>query len=444
MHQIIGIENQSIAQDAGIHVGDKLVAINGEQVVDIVDYEYLCAENNLLIKLISPNSEIYEIRIRKDTYEPLGLRFKTELMSKVRTCKNHCIFCFVDQMPSGCRKTLRLKDDDWRMSFYMGNYITLTNIDDAEFERILQRRISPLYISVHATDFEVRKKLMRNEDASNLMRRLTELREANLQFHSQIVCCPGINDGEVLLQTLSDLYNLYPAAVSVAVVPVGLTKYREGLHPLRTFTQNEAKALIDLIASFAALCRQEMGTSFVYAADELVLLAGEPLPDYDEYEDFPQLENGVGVLRQFERGFINSLKGRKPLNKHFSFDAAGGTLAHAFMEELFSSLEHYKIQSNLHAIENVYFGSSITVGGLITGEDLLTQLKGKLSSKILFLPHNMFREQEDIFLDGMSVEVLSKELGVSVIPVRGEGDKWVETVFAIALQRHAQPKEVAL
>lgn len=442
MQQIIGVEAKSIAQNAGILAGDKLVSINGEQVADIVDYEYLCAEENLTLNLIRQNSQAYEVKVKKDAYESLGLRFKTELMSRVRTCNNRCIFCFVDQMPKGCRKSLSFKDDDWRMSFYMGNYITLTNISDTEFKRILKRRISPLYISVHATDSEVRKKIMGNADAGKLMYMLTQLRKANLQFHSQIVCCPGINDGEVLHKTLSDLFSLFPSAASVAVVPVGLTKYREGLFPLRIFTTGEAKALLALVNSFAATCKKVADTSFVYAADELILLAGAALPEYDEYEDFAQLENGVGLLRQFERGFIDAISKMNPLDIHFSFDAAGGTLAHLFMKELLLAFEPYKIHPTLHAIENIYFGSSVTVGGLITGKDLISQLKGKLSSNILFLPHSMLKAQEDVFLDGMTVQALSNELEAAVIPVRGEGDKWVETVFAEAMRRHTQHKEV--
>lgn len=432
MQRIAGVDSGSIAEELGVAEGDSLVSINGQPVLDIVDYEFLCAEERLVLLFLRENGEEYEIEIEKDLYEPLGLAFDSGLMSPIRTCKNHCIFCFIDQMPKGGRETLQFKDDDWRMSFIMGNYITLTNVDEAEFQRILDRHVSPLYISVHATDAQIRVRMMRNPNAGLLMQRLKMLHDAGLRFHCQIVCCPGLNDGEALQKTLEDLAALMPAAQSAAVVPVGLTKYRQGLDSLRVFTKEEAHSTLLMVREFARKCKQNTGSAFVFPADELVLLAGEELPPYEAYEDFPQIENGVGLLRLFEQEFLEELAERKPLKNRFLFDAAGGMLAHAFMKNLYSALVPYGAVCTAHAIQNDYFGPTITVGGLITGQDLLAQLRGRIKSGFLLLPHNMLREKEDVFLDGMTVEDLSQFLDIRVVPVRGGGDTWIQTIFDLA------------
>ncbi|HWR23609.1 MAG TPA: DUF512 domain-containing protein [Feifaniaceae bacterium] len=432
MQRITAVERGSIAASLHIKEGDILLSINGEPVLDVVDYTYLCAEERLKLLFERGDGGRYEVELSKDAYAPLGLAFESGLMSTVRACKNRCMFCFIDQMPKGGRKTLQFKDDDWRMSFIMGNYITLTNVDETEFERILKRRVGPLFVSVHATDPAVRIKMMRNPTAGEILPRLTRLAEAGLKFHCQIVCCPTVNDGEVLQKTLHDLASLHPYAQSVAVVPVGLTKFREGLAPLRIFTQQESRDTLKQIRSFAETCRERMGTAFVFASDEFYLAAGEGLPPYEEYEEFPQIENGVGLLRLFEREFSEALAEKKPLKKRFAFEAAGGVLAHPFMERLYQTLSPYGIDCTLYAIRNDFFGPTITVGGLVTGQDLAGQLKGRLSDGTLLLPHNMLKEREDVFLDGMTVKELSEALSARVVPVRGGGDAWVETIFSLA------------
>ncbi len=432
MQRVTAVEAGSIAASLNIKTGDILVSINGEPVLDVVDYTYLCAEERLELLFEREDGGRYQLELNKDAYAPLGLTFESGLMSTVRACKNRCMFCFIDQMPKGGRKTLQFKDDDWRMSFIMGNYITLTNVDEAEFERILKRKVSPLFVSVHATDPAVRVRMMRNPTAGKILPRLRRLAEAGLKFHCQIVCCPTVNDAEVLRQTLNDLSSLYPYAQSVAVVPVGLTKFREGLAELRVFTREEARNTLGEIRAFAAGCLERMGTAFVFASDEFYLAAGEDLPPYGEYEDFPQIENGVGLLRLFEWEFLEVLGEKKPLEKGFVFEAAGGMLAHPFMKALHQTLIPYGIESTLYAIRNDFFGPTITVGGLITGQDLINQLKGRLSTGLLLIPHNMLREQEDVFLDGITVEELSKALNVRVVAVRGGGDAWVETIFSLA------------
>lgn len=431
MQRITGVDPSSIAEELGIQAGDRLVSINGQPVLDVVDYQYFSAEEVLLLGLLDEAGQPYEAQIKKDSYEPLGLSFESGLMSSVRSCKNHCLFCFIDQMPKPSRDTLQFKDDDWRMSFIMGNYITLTNVDDEEFARIIARRVSPLYISVHATDPDIRVAMMRNPTAGRLMERLNALREAGLRFHCQIVCCPGINNGEVLQHTLEDLAALYPAAQSVAVVPVGLTKFRDHLAPLRVFTRQEAKDTLKVITAFSQAQKVRFGTAFVFPADELVLEAGEELPSYEAYEDFSQIENGVGLLRLFEEEFLAALEEEEPLGALFTCDAAGGVAAHSFFQGLFQKLIRYNIQCTPFAVKNNFFGESVTVGGLVTAQDIIAQLKGRLTSDTLLLPHNMLREQEDVFLDGMSVETLSRELGVRVLPVRGDGENWIHTLFAL-------------
>lgn len=432
MQQIQGIDAGSIAEELGVQPGDALIRINGEAVLDVVDYTHLCTNERLLLEFLGVGGYVYEAEIEKDAYEPLGLQFESGLMSSVKSCKNHCIFCFIDQMPKGGRKTLSFKDDDWRMSFIMGNYISLTNVDDVEFQRILDRRVSPLYISVHATDPDVRTRMMRNKHAGKLMDRLRTLGEHGLHFHCQIVCCPGINDGKILQRSMEDLYSLYPAAQSLAVVPVGLTKFRSGLSELKTFTAEGARRTVEQIWKFAKRCKQESGTSFVFASDEFIISAKMRLPAYAYYEDFGQIENGVGLLRSFEEEFVFALSEQKPLLSPLYFDAAGGVLAHDFFVELFERLKAYHLCYRIHAIINTYFGESVTVGGLITGQDLVAQLKGNLQSQYLLLPHNMLREKEDVFLDGMTVADVEDALGIRVIPVRGEGEAWVETIFRLS------------
>jgi putative radical SAM enzyme (TIGR03279 family) len=412
-------------------VGDVLIGINGAPVLDIIDYEYLSANRSLVLQLKNANGEPREVAIKKPVHEPLGLLFDSGLMSEVRACKNHCIFCFIDQMPKGGRDTLRFKDDDWRMSFIMGNYVSLTNIDEVEFQRIIDRRVSPLYISVHATDPAVRSQMMRNPAASTLMGRLRALKDAKLAFHCQIVCCPGINDGSVLEKTLNDLFGLYPYAQSVAIVPVGLTKYRQGLSLLRVFTPAEAKAALRQIQVFAKMCKHREGVNFAYASDEFYILAGDPLPGYDEYDGFSQIENGVGLLRLFEYDFLERLRDMQPRKAPLYVHIAGGVSASPFFQELYKALVPYHIFCDIRPIRNDYFGETVTVGGLVTGQDLIAQLRGKLTHAYLLLPHNMLREGEDVFLDGYTLRRVAEALRVEIVVVRGEGEDWVNTLFSL-------------
>ncbi len=418
----------SPAERCGVRVGDALLSIDGEPVVDIVDYEYLSAGAAPILRLRGGDGAERALSVEKEECEPLGLSFATSLMDGMRTCGNHCVFCFIDQMPKGVRTSLHVKDDDWRMSFIMGNYISLTNVDDAELNRIIRRRVSPLYVSLHASDPDVRVKLMRNPSAGRVMEQLGRLRDAGLRFHLQVVLCPGYNDGAVLQKTIADAAKLHPAAQSLAVVPVGLTRFREGLTPLRRFLPDEARGLIRQIEPVQEKFLQRFGTRFVFLADEWYQSAGLELPAFDAYEEFSQIENGVGLLRLFENDFLTALSERAPLKKRRAFSMAGGVLAEPFFRELYRKLVPYGVSIETRAIVNRYFGECVTVGGLVTGGDLVGQMQGASFGEALLIPRAMLKADEDVFLDGMTKREAERRLGARILPVE-TGYELIETVF---------------
>lgn len=419
----------SPAERIGLRPGDALLSINGEPVVDLVDYEDLTANERLTLEIATRSGERKTIALEKDDYEPLGLSFATSLMSAMRTCRNHCVFCFIDQMPKGVRTSLHVKDDDWRMSFIMGNYVTLTNLDERELDRIIRRRVSPLYISLHASDPEVRRFLMRNPNAGNVVEQLKRLAAAELTFHLQIVLCPGINDGDVLLRSIADMLALYPYAQSLAIVPVGLTQFREGAYPLRNYTAEEASALIDKIETLQKEIWEKHCTRFVFLADEWYTMSGRALPPYEEYEDFAQIENGVGLLRLFEGEMLEALEDRAPLPEHKRFLMAGGVSAEPFFRESYQKLIPYGVSIETRAIRNRYFGESVTVGGLVTGGDLIDQLRGADFGRALLIPRAMLKADEEVFLDGVTKTEAEEALGVRIIPV-ASGEDLVEILYS--------------
>lgn len=435
-HTVVSVDSGSVAERLKIAPGLKLIRIDGENVEDIIDYEYLTASERLSLVFDDETGNETTFSVKKGLYEPLGLNFETSLMSKLRSCKNHCVFCFIDQMPKGGRKTLHVKDDDWRLSLIMGNYVTLTNVSDEEFERILRRRVSPLYVSVHATDPDVRRFMMKNPRAGLIRERLKRLMDEGLHFHAQIVLCPDINDGAVLEQTLGDLYSLRPAARSVAVVPVGLTKFRDGLSPLRSLTRQETRAAIAQIERFQDRSAREYGDAFVFAADEMYVSAGLPLPPYEHYGDFEQIENGVGLLRRFEEGFLYALEEQKSLKEKVTLLAASGECAAPFLKELFKKLEPYGVAIDLRSVENDYFGHTVTVSGLVCAQDIASQLSS-LAGDILLLPSVMLREKADVFLDGVSLTELEKALCKRIVPLSAsDGENFIAELFEL-LQRGA-------
>lgn len=409
--RITSVDRYSPAAEAGIVADCTLNSIDGIEIRDVIDYEHLTAKEELKMEIGMPDGGIRLITVKKELYEPLGLNFESSLMSPVRQCANHCIFCFIDQMPHGNRKTLYFKDDDWRLSLIMGNYVTLTNVSEREFERIIERRVSPLYISVHATDGEIRKSMMRSKNAENILERLKRLHAEGLSFHCQIVLCPDINDGEVLKKTLNDLYALRPECASVAVVPVGLTCHREGLTEITPMTKERAEAAISLIDGFKA---SHGINGFVYASDEMYLEAETELPSYEACGDFEQIENGVGLYRKFEHEFLEALPELSKQGRMIEFDSVSGVSIQPLMQKLFDKLLPYNIRINTHPVFNDFFGRTITVSGLVTARDILLQYGGKLTGRMLLIPHTMLREHDTVFLDGMRAEELGEKLGLPV------------------------------
>ena len=417
-HIIKGVPEDSLGAELGLVPGDELLRINGEEVVDLIDYEALIATVDLTVTYLH-NGEEMEVSCEKDEYEELGVDFGDGLL-KTRVCKNHCIFCFIDQMPPGCRKSLYVKDDDWRMSLMMGNFVTLTNVDDKELQRICKRHASPLYISIHATDGQVRKTMMRNPHADRIMQQLTTLKNAGIQFHGQIVCCPGINDGEVLEKTFSDLYAMYPAAQSVAVVPVGLTKYREGLYPVRSFTQSEADDVIRIISRWQKKCYKELGTRFVYASDEFYCIAGRKMPKEESYEDFAQIENGVGLFAQLKAEFDDAMMEavESPEKKHFTI-ACGVSVA-PLLRMMVGAYNWENLDLDIIPVRCGFFGGAVTVTGLITGSDLIRDLAG-IQTDSLIITENMLRAEQDLFLDDMTLDEVQEKIGVPIHVIENNG-----------------------
>ncbi len=428
-HVITGVEHGSVAEAYGIAAGDALLAMNGQPVIDEIDYQAFSVQPDLTLTLERRSGQTETVAIRKEDWQPLGIKFGESMTLTPRTCRNKCVFCFVDQMRPGTRPTLHVKDDDWRYSLMMGNFVTLTNVDEAEFARIIQRRASPLYVSVHTTDPQLRCHMMNNRFAGGIMERLTRLKEAGIRFHCQIVCCPGLNDGQVLMDTLRDLRSLAPATLSVAVVPVGLTKFRAKLAPLTLFDSAGAKALLDMLAPFQQACREQIGTSLVFASDEFYCLSGEPIPPYDWYEDFPQIENGVGLLAQLEEGMrqaeaddmaaLAETKGTLRLGdeaeKHV-YVLITGTSATPHMKRLTQRFAPVGTQVRVVTILNHFFGETITVTGLLTGEDTLSQIppEALAGAEAVLISCNMLRHERDLFLDDMTLTEFESRLPVPV------------------------------
>jgi len=421
----------SLAAKAGLEQGDSIIKINGKKVRDWLDYCYATAGKGILLTVKKKNGEQKLLRIIKDEGEDLGLGFNSVIFDRLMTCHNHCIFCFVDQMPQGTRKTLNIKDDDYRLSFLQGNFITLTNLTAKDLQRITKQKISPLYISVHATDPIVRVKMLRNRKAGLIMKQLKQLAAAGIKMHTQIVLCPGINDQKILDRTIRDLGSLYPSVLSVAVVPVGLTKFRTGLYPLRLFSQAESIAVIQRVEQWQAYFRQKFGSNFVYLADEFYLNAAMPIPPASAYDDFPQTENGVGLIRLFQDEF-NHYEKELPtrISPPRKVTVATGVSAAKFLTGIIKRLNEIRgLNVQLEVIENHYLGPTVTVAGLITGTDLLINLKDKILGEVLIIPAIMLKQDEQIFLDDISLETVRQQLGVRIKPVDSDAYEFIKAVL---------------
>ncbi len=421
----------SIAEELEIEPGDILLSINHKPVRDIIDYKYLVSDDYIVVAIEKKDGDLWEFEIEKDFDEDLGLIFTNPLIDKAQSCRNKCVFCFIDQLPPNMRETLYFKDDDSRLSFLQGNFITLTNMSDEEIDRIISYRISPINVSVHTTNPELRIKMLNNKNAGKVYEILKRFKDAKLEVNCQIVLVPGVNDGSELERTLSDLARLYPTVESVAVVPVGITKYREKLHEIKPYTKESSNDLLDFISRKQRYFLEKLGTRFVFASDEFFALTKRELPRYDEYEGFPQLENGVGLMKSFEDEIIKELKKIKtPINSNNRFVLATGTLAYDFMTKIkemivekFNGLELIVIP-----IVNKFFGETITVSGLITGQDLVTQLKDYDNIDGIIIPRSMMKRDEEIFLDNLTIEEVSKILNIPVLASKVEGKNLIDII----------------
>ena len=427
-HLITQTDPGSPAEKHGLRAGDTLLSINGEEIIDQIDYQALSVRRHVVLHVRKADGRDWHLELIKPAGKPLGLHFGQSMELTPRVCKNKCVFCFIDQMPPHMRDTLYVKDDDWRMSLLMGNFITMTNMDDGEFDRIVRRRVSPLFISVHAVEPDLRVRLMANPEAAKLMDRLRILQENGIRFHCQIVLCPGLNDGEHLEKTLEALYSLHPAAQSAALVPVGLTKFRQGLYPLRPYTREEAREVLRICEKWQRRFLAQSGTRFVFPSDEMLCIAGAELPEEDYYESFPQIENGVGLMRQFLNGLISASRSRQAARPHRVAIPAGVSIA-PYLQQWIDAYGPAGVEARVQPIRNRYFGETITVTGLLTGQDILEQLDTAEADEVLLCSVTLW-EAGDLFLDDLSLADFRAALPVPVSVIANRG----EALYAALLQ----------
>ena len=432
-HKITEAAKGSIAEELQLTKDDVLLSINGTPVIDVIDYiEWMESEELTLLIQKAHGEEEWEIQLEKEPGEDLGLHFEHDLMDQQRVCRNKCIFCFVDQLPKGMRDTLYYKDDDWRLSFLVGNYVTLTNLSDCDVDRIVSKHISPLYVSVHTTNPELRKKLLNNRFAGDVLQYLRRMADGGIQLHTQIVLCPGWNDEKELDRTLEDLWKLRPAIQSVAVVPVGLTGHRESLAVMQPFTPAQAIQVVEQVEAWQQNFRTQSGFGFVYAADEFYVQSGKPFPSYASYDEMHQVENGVGLTVQFRDEFYDALADaahNQEIIKRIKTIAPmkqtviTGKSAFSILSDIIDEVnDRFHMNHQVIGVENRKFGSHVTVAGLVTGQDMIDSIRGKQLGERILIPEAMLRKGEDVFLDDLTVSQVSEEAGVPVfaVPVRGD------------------------
>ncbi len=430
-HIVKCVEPGSIAEEMGIEAGDKLISINDNTIEDVFDYHYYVNDEEIVLLIEKTDGEEWELEIEKDYEEDLGIVFEQGLMDEYRSCRNKCMFCFIDQMPKGMRETLYFKDDDSRLSFLQGNYITLTNMSDHDVERIVKYHLEPINISFHTTNPELRCKMLHNRFAGEALKKVDKLYEGGIQMNGQIVLCKGINDGEELERSIHDMSKYLPHLQSVSVVPVGLTKYRDGLYPLQSFTKEDAKKVIDTIEKWQKIFYEEYGLHFIHAGDEWYILAEREVPEEERYDGYLQLENGVGMLRllinEFEEGYAE-VDGD---DRNIEVSMATGFLAYPYLKKMIQRLQvkFPNVTVHLYPIRNDFFGEKITVAGLITGQDLIAQLKGQPLGERLLLPCNMFRSGEEVFLDDVTLSELKDSLQVEADIVKSSGWDFIEAII---------------
>ena len=443
VHVVRKVLPGSIAEELGLAPGDKILAINDAGMEDIFDYQYLVQDTYIEVLAEKPNGEQWLLEVDKEADEDLGIEFENGLMDEYRHCRNQCVFCFIDQMPPGMRETLYFKDDDSRLSFLQGNYVTLTNMSDHDVERICRYHLSPINISFHTMNPELRCRMLNNRFAGEALKKVDTLNEAGIRMNGQIVLCKGLNDGAELEFSIRELMKYIPNLESVSVVPVGLTRFREGLYPLEPFGREEAVTVIETIERYQRECMERYGTHFIHASDEWYILAGRELPEEERYDGYLQLENGVGMVRLLLNEFEEALTQRKKKDmiagmggtpkegETAEISIATGLLIFPYIrkmaERMTEAYPHLKIY--VYPVKNEFFGEQITVSGLLTGQDLLNQLEGKPLGSRLLLPENMLRHGEDVFLDDLYIGDLEKALQVPVNIVKSSGHDFVETVL---------------
>lgn len=420
----------SIADELGIESGDALLSINGQAVKDIIDYKYLMSDEYIEICIKKKTGEDWLYEIDKEYDDDIGVEFENPIIDGAISCSNKCVFCFIDQLPQCMRKTLYFKDDDSRLSFFHGNFITMTNMSDSDINRIIKYRISPLNISVHTTDPVLRVEMLGNKRAGNILDILKKLADNGIDINCQIVLCRGINDGDALIKTIRELYNLYPRIRNVAVVPVGITKYREKLFPLLPFDNESSSNIIDIIEKIQKDIFPKSGDVFVRAADEFYIMAERELPGPHHYGEYEQLEDGIGMMTYFMENVKNSLKDLKINQLNRELSVVTGLSAAKYINNACMMLEQKIMGLKIHVFEikNIFFGNKITVTGLLTGKDIIEQLKGKLLGQTLILPSNMFKSGELVLLDDVNVENFRKELGVDIKISSFDGTDFVQTI----------------
>ncbi len=432
-HVIKNVLPDSIAEEMGIEPGDKLISINDSEVGDVFDYHFLVNDEDLVLLIKKPDGEEWELEIEKDFEEDLGIEFEQGLMDEYRSCKNKCIFCFIDQMPRGMRETLYFKDDDSRLSFLQGNYVTLTNMSDHDISRIVNYRLEPINISFHTMNPQLRCRMLHNRFAGEALKKVDRLYEGGILMNGQIVLCKGVNDGEELERSIRELTKYIPCLQSVSVVPVGLTRYREGLYPLEPFRKEDARQVLETIHLWQDRIYKEHGIHFIHGGDEWYILAGEEVPEQERYDGYLQLENGVGMLRLLEDEFQQAYEEAKGDGREREVSVATGVLAYPYIRKMAEKLrsKYPKTKIHIYPIQNDFFGKMITVSGLITGRDLIAQLRGRELGERLLLPCNMFRSGEEVFLDDVTLSEVEEALQVRADIVKSSGQDFVEAVLRV-------------
>ena len=432
-HKIKEILPGSIAEELELEPGDVLLKINDTVIEDIFDYQYLAEDDYIEVLVRKQNGEEWLLEVDKEPDEDLGITFENGLMDDYKSCHNKCIFCFIDQMPKGMRETLYFKDDDSRLSFLQGNYVTLTNMSEKDIQRIIRYNLGPINISVHTTNPELRCKMLNNRFAGEALLKVDRLFAGEIHMNGQIVLCRGINDGEELERSIRDMAGYLPYLQSVSVVPVGLTKHREGLYPLEPFRQEDAREVLSVIHRWQDRLYEEHGTHFIHAGDEWYILAGEELPKEERYDGYLQLENGVGMLRLLEDEFDEALREAEGDNKVREVSAATGLLAGPYIQKMADRLmaKYPNTKIHVYPIRNDFFGELITVSGLITGKDLIAQLRGRQIGEKLLLPCNMFRSGEEVFLDDVTLADVEEALQVRADIVKSSGRDFIEAVLTV-------------